>query len=143
MSNLSVTEKLIRLPASHALRTAWSEYVRRWRIGRRPAPQRHEAPRDRRFGGPGARRSPNPYEAPAPGAGALADEPTGRHAARHSVPPPGRERDGRGGDTRRFDRRRGSDPGRPDLTVIQGEGRDERWDGPTDLRAVPGENFRD
>ncbi|MFI7544103.1 glycosyltransferase family 2 protein [Actinoplanes sp. NPDC049599] len=115
------------LPAAlRALRTAWSEYVRRWRIGRRAA-----APRQRR------------YEAPSPRPAAYRDEPTGRHAARHSVPPPARDRDGRGGDVRRFERRRGTEPGRPDLTVIRGEGRDERWDGRSHLRAVPGENFRE
>jgi hypothetical protein len=123
------------LPAAlRALRTAWSEYVRRWKIGRRPAPQRHEAPREQRR-----------YHAPPPLR--QADEPTGRHAARHSVPPPSRDRESRdrevrGRDGRRFERRRGTDPGRPDLTVIQGEGRDERWDGRSHLRAVPGENFR-
>jgi hypothetical protein len=129
------------LPAAlRALRTAWSEYVRRWKIGRRPAPQRHEAPRaQRRFELPHA-----PVGHP--------DEPAGRHAARHSVLPPDREREGRRRDGRRLERRRGSDPGRPepgrlepgrpDLTVIKGEGRDERWDGRSHLRAVPGENYR-
>lgn len=142
------------LPAAlRALRTAWTEYVRRWKIGRRPAPQRHEAVRGRRRSGGGTR-----YEAPAPPAldsrpagyqpPAYEEEPTGRHAARHSVPPPirereGRERESRGRDGRRLERRRSGAPGRPDLTVIQGEGRDERRDGPTHLRAVPGENFRD
>jgi hypothetical protein len=116
------------LPAAlRALRTAWSEYVRRWRIGRRPAPA--------------SRR----YDAPAPRRAFYDDEPNGRHAARHSVPPPGRDRGGRdrdGRDGRRLERRRG-EPGRPDLTVIRGEGRDERWDGRSHLRAVPGENYRD
>jgi hypothetical protein len=120
------------LPAAlRALRTAWAEYVRRWRIGRRPAPQRHEAPREQRR-----------YEAPRPREAAYDDEPTGRHAARHSVPPPGRDRETRSRDSRRFERRRGADPGRPDLTVIRGEGRDERWESRSHLRAVPGENFR-
>jgi hypothetical protein len=116
------------LPAAlRALRTAWSEYVRRWKIGRRPA-QRHQTPRQQRR-----------YAAPRPRQGGYEDEPTGRHAARHSVPPPSREREGRGREPRRFERRRGADPGRPDLTVIQGEGRDGR----SHLRAVPGETFRD
>ncbi len=169
------------LPAAlRALRTAWSEYVRRWKIGRRPAPQRHEAVRGRRRGGatpryetprhetpgyeapryeapgyeapryeapgyeaPSSRAAvsrPGGYEMPASRPRPHQEEPTGRHAARHSVPPPGR--DGRGRDGRRFERRRG-EPGRPDLTVIQGEGRDERPDSPFRLRAVPGENFRD
>ena len=124
------------LPAAlRALRTAWSEYVRRWRIGRRPAPQHYEMPRERR------------YEAPDPRQSAVRDEASGRHAARHSVPPPGRDRDGRGResrsrDGRRLERRRGGEPGGPDLTVIRGEGRDDRWDGPAYLRAVPGENYR-
>ncbi|RSM52800.1 glycosyltransferase family 2 protein [Actinoplanes sp. ATCC 53533] len=127
------------LPAVlRALRTAWAEYVRRWKIGRRPAPQRHEAIRGRRRAG-GAPR----YEAPAPQSAPPAvdsgpagyEPPAPRHAARHSVPPPGR-------DGRRQERRRG-EPGRPDLTVIQGEGRDEHRYGPSHLRAVPGENFRD
>ncbi|AGZ44619.1 glycosyltransferase family 2 protein [Actinoplanes friuliensis] len=99
------------LPAAvRAVRTAYSEYVRRWKIGRRPAPQRRLSEPLRPL-----------HE----------NEPTGRHAARHSVPPPPRDRDGG---------RRGRR--RPDLTVIQGEGRDDRWDGTTHLRAVPGENFR-
>jgi hypothetical protein len=135
------------LPAVlRALRTAWSEYVRRWKIGRRSAPQRHEAGRERR------RESMARYEAPAPRIGGpYGDEPTGRHAARHAVPPPGRERDsrerdsrnrdGRGREGRRLERRRG-EPGRPDLTVIEGEGRDEHRHNPPHLRAVPGENFR-
>ena len=159
------------LPAAlRALRTAWSEYVRRWRIGRRPAPQRFEAarearfeahrearfeapqgsrseaPRGSRFEGPREARFDGPAARPSP----YADEPTGRHAARHSVPPPGSDRDirdrdsreNRGREGRRPQRRRGGEPGRPDLTVIQGEGRDERWDGPAHLRAVPGENYR-
>ncbi|MEU8233876.1 glycosyltransferase family 2 protein [Actinoplanes sp. NPDC048967] len=145
------------LPAAlRALRTAWSEYVRRWRIGRRPAPQRYEAPqqarREARYEAPREAA----FEVPTARPGPYADEPTGRHAARHSVPPPGRDRDvqerdirdlrdsreGRGRDSRRPVRRRGGEPGRPDLTVIQGEGRDERWDGPAHLRAVPGENYR-
>jgi glycosyltransferase involved in cell wall biosynthesis len=93
------------LPAAlRTLRTAGSEYVRRWRIGHRPAPRHHETPR---YEAP-ARR----YEAPAPRPAVHDDRPTGRHAAR-----------------------------RPDLTVIRGEGRDERWDGPSHLRAVPGENY--
>jgi glycosyltransferase involved in cell wall biosynthesis len=102
------------LPAAlRALRTAYTEYVRRWRIGHRPvgpAGQRHVAPESR------------PAERD--------DMPAGRHTARHSVPPPTRDRVDRG--RRRRDRR-------PDLTVIRGEGRDERgWDdgGPAHLRAV-------
>jgi Glycosyl transferase family 2 len=152
------------LPAAlRALRTAWSEYVRRWRIGRRPAPQRYGAPRAARFEAPREARFETPrraryeappeaaFEVPAARPGSYPDEPTGRHAARHSVPPPGRDRDirdprdireVRGRDGRRPVRRRGGEPGRPDLTVIQGEGRDERWDGPAHLRAVPGENYR-
>jgi hypothetical protein len=97
------------LPAAlRAVRTAGSEYVRRWRIGHRPTPRHHETPH---------------YAAPAPHPVVRDDQPTGRHAAR------GRRRDG--------GRRR------PDLTVIRGEGRDERWDGQSHLRAVPGENYRD
>lgn len=107
------------LPAAlRALRTAWSEYVRRWRIGRRPAPAQP------------VRRAAEPDRS----TGRHFDQPersTGRHAARPV--PPGRE-------GRRLDRRR--EPGRPDLTVIRGEGRDERGDGTTHLRAVPGENYR-
>jgi glycosyltransferase involved in cell wall biosynthesis len=153
------------LPAVlRALRTAWTEYVRRWKIGRRSAPQRHEAVRGRRREGaaryevpaprpvqddpPGnqarrstGRRRPG-FQAPAPRPGSYEDEPTGRHAARHSVPPPVRDRDSRGREGRRLERRRGGDPGRPDLTVIDGEGRDEHRDKPPPLRAVPGENFR-
>ncbi|GAA3336147.1 hypothetical protein GCM10020358_07150 [Amorphoplanes nipponensis] len=123
------------LPAVvRALRTAWSEYARRWRIGHRPAARRYP-PADQ------WRRDVLPrYDAPPPRPAGAGDEATGRHAARHSVPPPARDRDPRDG--RRLERRRGHQPGRPDLTVIRGEGRDDRWDGPAHLRAVPGEKFR-
>ncbi len=60
--------------ALRALRTAWSEYVRRWRIGRRAAPQYRDISRDQ----PGESQTAR------------------RHAARHSVPPPQRDRDRRG-----------------------------------------------
>lgn len=121
------------LPAAlRALRTAWSEYVRRWRIGRRPARpagQHHEA-------SPG----PSRYTEPPTGPAGTDDAATGRHAARHSVPRPGRDREG----GRRLERRRYTEPRRPGLTVITGEGRDGRgWASPGQLRAVPGENYRD
>ncbi|GID92697.1 glycosyltransferase family 2 protein [Amorphoplanes digitatis] len=104
------------LPAAlRALRTAGSEYVRRWRIGHRPEPRHHQT----------ARYDP----APAPAPFVRADEPTGRHAAR---PPASPARDRA--------TRRGAGSRRPDLTVIRGEGRDER-SGPSHLRAVPGENY--
>jgi hypothetical protein len=91
------------LPAAlRAVRTAWSEYLRRWRIGHRPAPPAQPV-----------------------------DRPAGRHAA-HPAP---LTREGR-----RLDRRR--EAGRPDLTVIRGEGRDDRNDGTAHLRAVPGEHYR-
>jgi hypothetical protein len=127
------------LPAAlRALRTAWSEYVRRWRIGRRPAPlTRHADQPDRSTG----RHFDQPdqstgrhFDQPDRATGRQFDQPdrsTGRHAAR-PVPP---TREGR-----RLDRRR--EAGRPDLTVIRGEGRDERGDGTAHLRAVPGENYR-
>src|SRR5690349_2511851 len=132
--------RLVLPSALRALRAAWLEYVRRWKIGRRPAPQRHEAIRGRRRDTTGARYEAPPVQAadagpagqPAPRPRASADEPTGRHAARHSVPPPTGDR-GRGRDGRRLERRRG-EPGRPDLTVIRGEGRDERRDGQSHLR---------
>ena len=68
--------------------------------------------------------------------------------ARHAVPPPDRDRDSRDRDGRTGTRRgrgrvagsnagRGSEPGRPDLTVIEGEGRDEHRNDPPHLRAVP------
>ena len=162
--------------ALRALRTAWSEYARRWRIGHRPAPRRDELPRYRRPSAavryedpayPGARHGHTRFQDSAyedPRRHGFPDEPAGRHAARHSVPPStrdgldhdapnrdapnrdapdyGRTRGGRPREGRRLDRRRAGDPGRPDLTVIRGEGRDDRWDGPSHLRAVPGENFR-
>ena len=105
------------LPAAlRALRTAWSEYVRRWRIGHRAAPPaRYDDTISRR---------PARYD----------DESAGRHAARRSAP----GQDGRRREGRRLERRRGG----PDLTVIRGEGRDQRWDEPPHLRAVPGENYR-
>jgi hypothetical protein len=120
------------LPAAlRALRTAWTEYVRRWRIGRRPARpagQHHEASP--------ARPS---YPASVPDPVGHDDAQTGRHAARHSVPRLGRDREG----GRRLERRRYTGPRRPGLTVITGEGRDERgWDSLERLRAVPGENYR-
>jgi len=189
------------LPAAlRALRTAWSEYVRRWRIGRRPSPRRDELPDYRRHAAaaryeapahpaaryedpayPAARHEDPAYpdaryeDAPYRDSGGEdrwydrhPDEPAGRHAARRSVPPTrdrldrdapgyGPARDDRGGgaggrgdggrgdrgrEGRRLDRRRAGDPGRPDLTVIRGEGRDDRWDDPPHLRTVPGENFR-
>lgn len=107
------------LPAAlRTVRTAASEYVRRWRIGRRPIPRHHESPRYAapapRYAPPAPRyedRAPR-HEVPAPRPATRDEQPTGRHAAR-----------------------------RPDLTVIRGEGRDERWDGPSHLRAVPGENY--
>ena len=73
--------------ALRAFRTVWTEYVRRWQIGHRPA-----------------RPTQSRYVAPT--LSSVEDEsPSGRHAAR-----PGRSRGTR----------------RPDLTVIRGEGRDQR-----------------
>ncbi|MET8150727.1 glycosyltransferase family 2 protein [Actinoplanes sp. NPDC049668] len=107
------------LPAAlRALRTVGSEYIRRWRFARRPQRHLETARHD---------AAPARYEAPRPFR--RADEPTGRHAAR----PPARDR-------ARDRTRRGAGSRRPDLTVIQGEGRDER-SGPSHLRAVPGENY--
>ena len=132
------------LPAAlRALRTAWSEYVRRWKIGHRAAPPaRYESPsRPARYDAPSgpirydSSSGPARYDSPA-GPVRHDDEPSGRHAARRAAPSPGR--DGRRREGRRLDRRRGG----PDLTVIRGEGRDQRWDEPPHLRAVPGENYR-
>ncbi|WP_245908391.1 glycosyltransferase family 2 protein [Pseudosporangium ferrugineum] len=103
------------LPAAlRVLRTVVTEYARRWR---RP-PSRPALPPAFPPAAPSA--SPSPSSSPPPSPSAE----SGRHAARHSVAPPPR--------TRR----------RPDLRVIRGEGRDERWDGPSQYRAVPGENYR-
>ena len=73
--------------ALRAFRTVWTEYVRRWQIGHRPA-----------------RPAQSRYVAPTLSS-VEDDSPSGRHAAR-----PGRSRGTR----------------RPDLTVIRGEGRDQR-----------------